>query len=89
MDQPLEFRVKRLHKMESGGSVKAFVDIAINESFLLKGIRIVKGKNGLFVSMPREKGRDGRWYETVHLMNPLVKDRVSSLVLSTYKDVEL
>jgi len=84
---PLEFKITRLHRLDANGSnLKAFADIAINESLLLKGLRIVEGKSGLFVSMPREKGKDGRWYETVHPMSKELKQDISSVVLSAYKE---
>ena len=86
MEQTLEFKITRMFRLEGNSNVKAFVDLALNESLLLKGIRIVDGKKGLFVSMPREKGKDGRWYDVVHLMSPMVKDQVNSLVLSAYSN---
>jgi len=85
MSNRLEFKVTRLHRLETDSSVKAFVDIAVNDSFLLKGLRIVQGKKGLFVSMPREKGSDGRWYEVVSLLDPLVRQEVFSLVLKEFE----
>jgi len=86
MDTELKFKVTRLHKLDGKGSLKAFVDIALNESLLLKGLRIVEGRNGLFVSMPREKGKDNRWYETVHPMSKQIKAQISQAILSVYNN---
>ncbi len=86
MDTELKFKVTRLHKLDGEGSLKAFVDIALNESLLLKGLRIVEGRNGLFVSMPREKGKDNRWYETVHPMSKQIKAQISQAILSVYNN---
>lgn len=86
MQNALEFKITRLHRLEWDGNIKAFVDLAINESLILKGIRVVEGRKGLFVSMPREKGKDGRWYETIYPVTNEVKNQISSIVLSAYNE---
>ena len=60
MDKKLEFKVERIYKLEGDGNTKAFVDLVINDGLLIKGLRIVNGQKGLFVSMPREQGKDSR-----------------------------
>lgn len=86
MDNQLSFKVTRLYRIEGDGNIKAFVDIVVNESLLLKGLRIIEGKRGLFVSMPKEKGKDNRWYETIHPMSNELKDEISNTVLSAYNN---
>jgi len=89
MSNELSLKVTRLHRIDGESSLKAFVDVALNESLLLKGLRIVQGKNGLFVSMPREKGKDQRWYETVHPLSREIKLKISSIILSAYNQNNL
>ena len=86
MENGLKFKITRMHKIEGESSLKAYADLAINETLLFKGLRVVEGKNGLFVSMPREKGKDGKWYETIRPMNKEVKDQISLEVLSAYNE---
>jgi len=88
MDSDLRFKITRLHRIDGNTSVKAFVDLALNECLLLKGLRVVEGRSGLFVSMPREKGKDNRWYETIHPMSRQVKEDISRVVLSAYNNNE-
>ncbi len=71
-----EFEVKRIMRFENAGSVKALCDVSVGEQFLIRGLRIVDGKNGVFVSMPRQQGKNGKWYD---LVSPLSKDVKSSL----------
>jgi stage V sporulation protein G len=84
----LEIEVSRLHKLDGSGSTKAFCDISVMDAFIIKGIRIVEGDRGLFVSMPREEGRDGKWYNTVIPLNREVKDEIEKLVLEAYGEFE-
>ena len=81
----MSLSVKRINKLDSDGTAKAYCDVAIGESFLIKGVKVIDGKNGLFVSMPREKGKDGQWYDTVIPMNKETRQQISDLVLSAYQ----
>ncbi|MDE6590405.1 MAG: SpoVG family protein, partial [Oscillospiraceae bacterium] len=45
-------------KMEKG-SVLAFANVDLGGCFAVSGIKIVEGKDGPFVSMPSQKGKDG------------------------------
>ena len=80
----LEVKVVRVHRLPEGGRMKAFVDVSINEQILIKGLRIVEGKNGLFVSMPQEKGKDNRWYNSIDCLSQDLLQEISAIVLSAY-----
>jgi len=82
--QDTKFEVSRLHKLDGTGSTKAFCDLTIFDSLLIKGLRVVGGEKGLFVSMPREEGRDGKWYNTVMPLKREIKDEIEKLVLEAY-----
>ena len=77
--------VKRINRMDGTSSLKAFCDLEIAEAFLIKGVRVVEGKNGLFVSMPQEQGKDGNWYDTVFPLTKEARKRVSEAVLTAYQ----
>lgn len=81
----LEIKVSRIHRLEPQiRNIKAFADIEINEAILVKGLQVLEGENGVFVSMPRQKGKDNKWYETVRTMTPEAKSKVISVVLAAY-----
>ena len=79
------FSIERINRFDGEGSLKAFCDLEIGQMFLVKGLRVVEGKNGLFVSMPQQQGKDGNWYDTVFPLNKEVRQQVSDLVLSAYQ----
>ena len=60
-------KIIRLNKLQNNvtGKTVAFFDIQTNDGIIIKGFRIVNGSKGLFVSAPDEKGKDGKYYETV------------------------
>ena len=82
--EDLKLEVSRLHKLDGNGPTKAFCDLSVLGSFVIKGLRVVEGENGLFVSMPSEAGKDGKWYKTVIPLNKEVMDEIERLVLEAY-----
>ena len=81
----VDLSVKRLVKFDGESSLKAYVDLEIGNLFLVKGLRVVEGKNGLFVSMPRQQGKDTKWYDSVVALTKEVKQEVGRVVLEAYQ----
>lgn len=81
----LEFKVARLHKFDGSSAIKAICDIAISDQLVVKGFKIIEGKNGLFMSVPQEKGKNGKWYDSVFPLTPEVRETISKTVLSAYE----
>ena len=45
--------VRQINRFEGGSPTKAFCDVAVADTFLIRGIEILEGEGGLSVSMPR------------------------------------
>ena len=82
--ETLDVKIIKIHRLQQDSRVKAFVDLGINDALLIKGLRIVQGKNGLFVSMPTEQGKNERWYERVRCLNQSVRLLIAEKVLEAY-----
>ena len=80
----VEIQVKRVYRLPNNHPLKAFADIAINNALLVKSIRVVEGKSGLFVSMPQEMSKDKKWYESVRCLTPEIRQRIQDEVLAAY-----
>ena len=79
------FEVSRLHKLDNDSSLKAFADVLIGDLLLIKGVRVVsKNGSGLFVSMPAQQSKDGKWYETIRLLDKGSKQALQETVLRAY-----
>ncbi|MBI5149485.1 MAG: septation protein SpoVG family protein [Candidatus Omnitrophica bacterium] len=84
----LTIQVKRIHRLDNGRALKAFADIAVNDALLVKGVRVMDGKKGIFVTMPREQStKDKKWYDTVRCLSKEVREEISGKVLEAYKQV--
>lgn len=75
--------VARLYRVEGESRLKAFVDVAL-AGFVVKGIRVVQGEKGLFVGMPRQQGKDGRWFNSVYPLNKEHQEQLNEIVLAAY-----
>ena len=85
MDENPNLEVVRLYRLNSDSKAKAFVDIAIGD-FIVKGLRVVKGEKGLFLSMPQEKSKDGKWYNTFYPKTKEARQVLTEVVLSAYQE---
>jgi stage V sporulation protein G len=85
MDENPNLEVVRLYRLNSDSKAKAFVDIAIGD-FIIKGLRVVSGQKGLFLSMPQEKSKDGKWYNTFYPKTKEARQSLTEVVLSAYQE---
>lgn len=77
-------QVSRLYRIDDDSKLKAFVDVVIGD-FLVKGLRIVQGKKGLFLAMPQEKSKDGRWYSVFYPTTKEARQSLAEVVLAAYQ----
>lgn len=78
-------QVNRVHRIDGESKLKAFVDISFG-GWTIKGWRIVEGKNGLFLGLPQELGKDGRWYSTVRPDSKEIHQELAEKVLKFYQE---
>ena len=76
-------KIERINK-GSWGKVRAFFDLTTTEGFTIKGFKIIEGINGLFVSMPSQKGSDGEYYDTIWMESKELRESVNKLALDSY-----
>ncbi len=78
-------KIVRMNKLDAstGGKTAAFLDIQTNDDIIIKGFRLVNGTKGLFISSPDEKGKDGKYYETVTLPKNM-KQELQKLAIEEY-----
>ena len=75
--------IVRIYRVENDSSLKAFVDVIIGQ-VLVMGIRVIKGKNGLFAGMPKSQGKDRKWYDTMRILDDELKQELQDRVLEAY-----
>jgi len=72
---------------KGSGPAKAICSLVLDGVFAVHGVRVVAGRNGLFVQMPQEKGRDGRWHDVCHPVISELRQAIQDVVLRTYTEM--
>lgn len=68
------------------GHIKGLAQVVLNDQFLVRGLRIMDGENGLFVGYPVDPFFKGEEYRTV--CNPMtrqLKEHIENCVLEKYQ----
>ncbi len=78
-------QISRIYRIDGDSKLKAFVDITVGD-FIIKGFRVLQGSKGLFVGMPQEKSKDGKWYNTFCPRTKETRQNLSDLVLAAYQE---
>ncbi|MBG98674.1 hypothetical protein CL659_06155 [bacterium] len=76
-------KIERMNK-GSWGKVRAFFDLTTQEGFTIKGFKIIEGINGLFVSMPSQKGNDEEYYDTIWVDSKQLREDLNELAINQY-----
>ncbi len=78
-------KIERMNK-GSWGKVRAFFDLTTQEGFTMKGFKLIEGINGLFVSMPSQKGNDDEYYDTIWVESKQLRDDLNTMAINQYND---
>ena len=49
----------RIRKVEGEGKLRAYVTVTFDSCFVVHNVKIIEGKNGLFIAMPSRKTANG------------------------------
>ena len=67
----------------SWGKVRAFFDVQTDEGFTIKGFKLIEGINGLFVSLPSQKGKDDEYFDTVYVASE-IREELNHVAIQHY-----
>jgi stage V sporulation protein G len=66
--------------------LKAFVSIILDDCFVVSDIKIISGANGLFISMPSKKRKNGTFRDIAHPLNNETRRKIEDKVLEKYRE---
>jgi stage V sporulation protein G len=67
--------------------LKAFVSIVFDQCFMVNDVKIIQGKDGLFISMPSRKKKNGEFKDVAHPLNNETRRMIEDKVLAEYDRV--
>lgn len=65
--------------------LKAFASMTFNDAFVIRGLKIIEGTNGMFVAMPSRKKPDGTFQDIAHPINNESREKIESRILDEYE----
>jgi stage V sporulation protein G len=68
-------------------SLKAYASITLDREFVVKGLKVINGKKGLFVVMPSRKLPDGTFKDIAHPLNTSVRKQIEEMVIAKFQKV--
>lgn len=78
-----------LRLFESAKSAtKAFIELKLDNTLIVKGLTLVEGKKGLFLSYPASKGKDGKYYNTVYSLDKDWSKKLEDTCIKKYKELK-
>lgn len=64
--------------------LKAFVNVTFDDAFVVRGMKIIKGSNGYFISMPSRKMPDGSYRDIAHPIRNTFRNYIEKEILNEY-----
>jgi stage V sporulation protein G len=65
--------------------LKAYVSIVLDDCFLVSDLKVIQGPNGLFISMPSKRKKNGEFKDIAHPLNRETRERMEKRILEEYE----
>jgi stage V sporulation protein G len=65
--------------------LKAFASITFDDCFVIRGLKVISGSQGYFVSMPSRKRKDGSYQDIAHPINNEMRKKIEDKVLDAFE----
>ena len=71
--------------LRSEEKLKAFASITFDDCFVVRGLKVISGSQGYFVSMPSRKRKDGSYQDIAHPINNEMRKKIEDKVLDAFE----
>ncbi|MEG2353183.1 MAG: septation regulator SpoVG [Clostridium sp.] len=83
----MEITDVRVRKISEETKMRAIVSITFDNEFVVHDIKIIQGKEGLFIAMPSRKTPLGEFKDITHPINADTREKIQRAVLNEYEKV--
>ncbi len=84
----MEITDVRVKIFDSENRLKAIAAITIDDCFVVHELRVIDGKEGLFVAMPSRKMPNGEFKDVAHPINQETRDYIEGIVIEAYEKLK-
>lgn len=80
--------IKLIKESSPESKLKGIAVIIIDDCFVVHGIKIIQGVNGLFIAMPSRKDSNGEFYDIAYPINSSTREMIQKAILDKYNSVK-
>lgn len=81
-----DVRIRVVKNTEGELKLKAYADLTFDDCFVVHGLKIIEGQNGLFIAMPSKKIGNGEFKDIVHPIQPEFRNHITEVILKKYEE---
>lgn len=67
--------------------LKAFVNVTFDDVFVVRGMKVIRGSSGYFISMPSRKMPDGSYRDIAHPIRNEFRQYIEQEILAKYESM--
>jgi len=71
--------------LKNEAKLKAFASITLDDCFVIRGLKIISGAQGYFVSMPSRRRKNGTFQDLAHPINNEMRKKIEDCVLDVFE----
>lgn len=68
--------------------LKAYVTVKLDDCFIIRDVKVIKGHSGNFVAMPAKKMKDGTYRDLIHPVDKATREMLESMIMEEYNRVQ-
>jgi len=76
----------RIRRINNGNKLKAYVAITFDNCFVVHNMKIIEGKNGVFIAMPSRRTKNGEFKDVTHPINSDFRNSLQDKVVAKYEE---
>ena len=66
------------------GKLKAYATMVLDNCFIIRDLKVIDSGNGLFVSMPSRRKKDGSFKDVAHPLNADTRKMIEAKIIEEY-----
>ena len=77
-----------VHKKNDDSRMKGIASVLLDDCFVVRDIRIIEGKDGLFIAMPSRKRSNGEYRDVAHPINTETRKMFEDAIFAEFNKEE-
>jgi stage V sporulation protein G len=74
----------KVKKVSANGKLKAYVSLTFDNCFVIHNLKVIEGKDGIFVAMPNRKTKKGEFKDIAHPINSDCRSTIQTKIIEEY-----